>query len=357
MLQFRKSGFERGIFMIEYTKGNMFDSGADCMVNTVNCEGFMGKGIAYQFKMRFPENFKSYEKACRSHKLTVGTMHYYVEDGITIVNFPTKDKWRADSKMEYIEDGMDAFVKILPQLNVKKIVIPPLGCGNGGLQWGDVKAVIERKLQNLSEQYDFVIYEPSQNYRAKSKQPPKVSVSALVILDIRMQLEKANGLRLQKACYFTNYFYNDNYFKFDKYKYGPYSYAVDIVAKNLGEYQEYYALENSEDTFNHIYQVICSVKTNRQYNKIHQAVKKAVAFVNEIEDDKKLEGVATVAYLVETGRPKNQEELIQAFDEWSEYKAKKFSDAYIAECIRYLEEKNIIISDLCGNYELAKNVW
>lgn len=89
--------------MITYTKGNMFESDADCLVNTVNCEGFMGKGIAYQFKVRFPENNKSYIKACKSGELTVGKVHYYVEDGITIVNFPTKDKWRANSKIEYIE--------------------------------------------------------------------------------------------------------------------------------------------------------------------------------------------------------------------------------------------------------------
>ena len=86
--------------MIEYTKGNMFDSDADCLVNTVNCEGYMGKGIAYQFKMRFPENNKSYVKACKSGKLTVGQMHYHVEEGITIINFPTKKKWRENSKIE-----------------------------------------------------------------------------------------------------------------------------------------------------------------------------------------------------------------------------------------------------------------
>lgn len=343
--------------MIKYTKGNMFESGADCLVNTVNCEGFMGKGVAYQFKMRFPGNFKSYEKACKNHALSVGTIHYYVEDGITIVNFPTKDKWRADSRIEYIKKGLDAFVKVLPELKVKKIAIPPLGCGNGGLLWDDVKMVIEDKLQDFSTEYEFIIYEPSRNYQAKPKQAPKVNVSALVLLDIRMQLNKLSQLRLQKACYFTNYFYNDNYFQFKKYKYGPYSHAVDIVAKSLGEYQEYYGLENAEDTFDHIYQVICSDKTNRKFKELHQATQKAVAFVNEIEDDKKLEGVATVAYLVEVSHPLDREELIQAFDEWSEYKAKKFSDAYIGECINYLEDKNIISVDLCGNYELAKCVW
>ena len=115
--------------MIKYVKGNMFEYEADCLINTVNCEEFMGKGIAYQFKMRFPENNKSYVKACKSGELTVGKVHYYIEDGITIINFPTKDKWREKSKMEYIQNGMDSFLNILPELHVKRIAIPPLGCG------------------------------------------------------------------------------------------------------------------------------------------------------------------------------------------------------------------------------------
>ena len=103
--------------MIEYVKGNMFECDADCLINTVNCEGFMGKGIAYQFKLRFPENNKSYIKACKSGELKVGKVHYYIEDNITIVNFPTKNKWREDSRIEYIETGL---VLLDIRLNLKK---------------------------------------------------------------------------------------------------------------------------------------------------------------------------------------------------------------------------------------------
>ena len=135
--------------MISYTKGNMFESNADCLINTVNCEGFMGKGIAYQFKLKFPENNKDYIKACKSGRLKVGTLHYFVENGITIINFPTKDKWREPSRMSYIETGMDSLISLLPDLNVATIAIPPLGCGNGGLVWDEVKQLIEKKLRRL----------------------------------------------------------------------------------------------------------------------------------------------------------------------------------------------------------------
>lgn len=340
--------------MITYTKGNMFESGADCLINTVNCEGFMGKGIAYQFKMRFPENNKSYIRACKSGELTVGKIHYYIEDGITIVNFPTKNKWRANSKIEYIEDGMDYFVSILPELGVKKIAIPPLGCGNGGLLWTDVKRIIEDKITNLADEYDFVIYEPSISYKAMPKRPPQMNVSALVLLDIRMNLKRFNRIRLQKAGYFVNLFLQKDYFKFDKWKYGPYAHSIDIVARNINEYQQYYELKSSQETFKHVYQMICSEKVDSKFNKLHVAVKQATEYTNAISTDKKLEGVTTVLYLVQDGESKNKEQLIKEFKGWSEDKSSRFSDQYIEECITYLEETSIISLDICRNYELTR---
>lgn len=340
--------------MIEYTKGNMFECNADCLVNTVNCEGFMGKGIAYQFKMRFPENNKSYVKACKSGTLTVGKVHSYFEEGITIINFPTKDKWRENSKMEYIEKGMDSLVELLPALTVKRIAIPPLGCGNGGLAWAEVKKIIQKKISNIADNYDFLIFEPSVSYSAIPKKPPQISLSGLVLLDIRLNLKRFNHIRLQKAGYFTNLFLEEDYFKYDKWKYGPYSHSVDIVARSIKEYQEYYGIEDSRTTFEQIYRVICSEKVDGKFDKLHYAVKKSTEYVNAIQTDKKLEGVATVLYLVQNGEPKNREQLIESFKEWSTDKANRFSDKYILECIEYLEETLIISEDICGNYELAR---
>lgn len=341
--------------MIEYRIGNLFECNADCLINTVNCEGFMGKGIAYQFKVRFPENNKSYIKACKSGELTVGKVHCYREDGITIVNFPTKNKWRENSKIEYIETGMDYFIKILPELGVKKIAIPPLGCGNGGLLWTDVKKIIEDKIINFTDKYDFIIFEPSTSYKVIPKKPPQISVSGLVLLDIRLNLKKFNRIRLQKAGYFVNLFLEEEYFKFDKWKYGPYSHSIDIVARNIKEYQDYYGIDNSRMTFEQIYQVICSEKVDNKFNKLHIAVKKSTEYINVIQTDKKLEGIATVLYLVQDGMPKNREQLIESFKSWSEDKANRFSDKYISECINYLEDTSIISPDICGNYELTKN--
>ncbi len=317
----------------------------------------MGKGVAYQFKMRFPENNKSYVKACKSGELAVGKVHSFMEEGITIINFPTKNKWRESSKMEYIEKGMEAFVELLPKLAVKKIAIPPLGCGNGGLDWAEVKKVVENKIFDIAARYDFVIFEPSFSYSAMPKKPPKISLSGLVLLDIRLNLKRFNSIRLQKAGYFTNIFLEEEYFKYDKWKYGPYSHAVDIVARNIKEYQNYYGIDNSQKTFEQIYQMICSEKVDRKFDKLHVAVKKSTEYVNAIQTDKKLEGVSTVLYLVQNGKPKNKEQLISSFKEWSEDKAKRFSEKYIEGCKNYLEQTFIISVDICGNYELAGNAF
>lgn len=149
--------------MFKYVIGDILKSSSDCIVNTVNCEGYMGKGIAYQFKLKFPENNESYKNACRNKSLTIGKLHCYVENNKTIINFPTKDKWRQKSKYEYIEKGMVELVNLLPKLDIHSIAIPPLGCGNGGLLWENVKKIILDSLKPLANDYEFVLYEPSKN--------------------------------------------------------------------------------------------------------------------------------------------------------------------------------------------------
>ena len=343
--------------MIEFVTGNIFESGADCLINTVNCEGFMGKGIAYQFKMRFPQNNLDYVKACKSGKLRIGIIHYYKEDGLWVVNFPTKDKWRENSKIDYIEKGLDQLLKFIIEYNPKVIAIPPLGCGNGGLEWYVVKNIIIEKLKNIEQEYTFLVYEPSVSYKAISKQAPAISVSGLALLQIRVHLKKFNALRLQKAGYFTNYFLEEEYFKFDKWKCGPYSHAIDIVARSLNEYQKYYGLTNSEDTYEQAYKVICSKKTEEKLEKLMPAIEKATAYINQISTDKKLEGISTVLFIIQKNHQILQEDIIRLFREWSEDKAKRFSENYMIECIDYLDQTGIIAKDIWGSYEVSANIW
>ena len=219
----------------------------------------------------------------------------------------------------------------------------------------DRSKIVENKIYDISDKYDFIIFEPSTSYSATPKKPPQISVSGLVLLDIRLNLKRFNNIRLQKAGYFTNLFLEEEYFKYDKWKYGPYSHSVDIVARNIKEYQEYYGIDNSQATFEQIYQIICSEKVDSKFDKLHIAVKKSTEYVNAIRTDKKLEGISTVLYLVRNGKKKNKEQLIKSFKEWSIDKANRFSDKYILECIDYLEQTLIISVDICGNYELRRD--
>ncbi|WP_283750893.1 type II toxin-antitoxin system antitoxin DNA ADP-ribosyl glycohydrolase DarG [Bacillus cereus] len=154
--------------MLKFTTGNLFEYGykVDAIVNTVNCVGVMGKGIALEFKKRYPENFNYYKKVCSNKELLPGKMLMFLQNSNGypryIVNFPTKNHWRYPSKIEYISDGLDDLVNQIKKHSIQSISIPALGCGNGGLDWEDVKKLIKEKLQHLDD-VEIIVYEPSSN--------------------------------------------------------------------------------------------------------------------------------------------------------------------------------------------------
>lgn len=312
----------------------------------------MGKGIAYQFKLRYPENNKAYMRACKSGELHIGSLYSCFEDDKLIVNFPTKNKWREKSQMRYIQIGLDLLVSLIKEKGIKSIALPPLGCGNGGLVWNDVKQLIEEKMSVVTDECDVIVFAPSMSYKAVGKEAPKLSVSSLVLLQIKMHLKDWGFLRMQKTCFFVNYYLREEYFKFDKWKYGPYSHSIDVVAKRIKEYQIFYDLKDSNTTYKLAYQVVVSKKTEEKLLKLLPAIKKAADYVNAIEDNHDLEGIATVLYLVKTNEEMSKEKILKLFKEWSEDKAARFSEQQIIDCMNYLVETGILVKNLCGIYEL-----
>ena len=137
--------------MLKFVSGNMFDSNADVLINTINCVGIMGKGIALAFKNKYPDMFATYRQLCRYDKISPGSIWpYYTDDFKIIVNFPTKDHWINPSEYSYIENGLKKLRTYLLQCHRGSIVaIPALGCGNGGLDWNRVKQMIEEQLSDL----------------------------------------------------------------------------------------------------------------------------------------------------------------------------------------------------------------
>lgn len=139
--------------------GNMFESHAQTLVNTVNCVGVMGKGIALDFKNKYPEMFKEYSQLCAQNRVKPGVPYYYSDLlGASVINFPTKDHWRSPSKLSYIKNGLEWFRNNYQQLGITSIAFPPLGCGNGGLPWTVVGPLMYKMLSDLP--IDIEIYAP-----------------------------------------------------------------------------------------------------------------------------------------------------------------------------------------------------
>ena len=135
--------------MIEYIVGDIFESPAQVIVNTVNTVGVMGKGLALSFKKRYPQMFERYKNVCEKNLFTIGKLMLFYEPDHWILLFPTKENWRNPSKLEYIEKGLMKFVQTYAEKNITSIAFPRLGCGNGELDWNDVKPLMEKYLKSL----------------------------------------------------------------------------------------------------------------------------------------------------------------------------------------------------------------
>ena len=142
--------------MIKEIRGNLLEANAEAFVNAVNCAGVMGKGIALQFRQKFSEDyFKDYKCACQNGDLTIGKVQVYSLNSKTnpsfIVNFPTKNHWREKSRIEYIKSGMQSLVETIEKYKIKSIAMPALGCGLGGLDWDNVKSLIEKAFAQMPD--------------------------------------------------------------------------------------------------------------------------------------------------------------------------------------------------------------
>ena len=149
--------------MIYSVCGDIFASDAEALTNPVNCVGVMGKGLALQFKHRFPDNFKAYREACNNSEVKVGRMFVFglqrQRNPRWIINFPTKNHWLYPSKLEYISEGLRDLVTVVKDKGMKSIAIPALGCANGGLDWSVVDKLIRTAMQKL-EHVNVLLFEP-----------------------------------------------------------------------------------------------------------------------------------------------------------------------------------------------------
>ena len=219
--------------MIEFTTGDILRADAEALVNTVNCVGIMGRGVALQFKNAFPANFKAYEAACVREEVQPGKMFVFETRKLTgpkfIVNFPTKRHWRGKSRMEDIDSGLKALVEEVRNRGIRSIAIPPLGSGLGGLNWADVRPRIEAALRGVNDLH-VIIFEPnSAPVATKSREVPNMSPgrAALVVLVHRylggLMDPFVTLLEIHKLMYFMQEAGEPLRLKYAKAPYGPYA--------------------------------------------------------------------------------------------------------------------------------------
>lgn len=223
--------------MITYRTGDLLAAGTQALVNTVNTVGVMGKGIALQFAERYKENLRVYQAACKCGTLVPGTMLVVRDQDLQgerlIINFPTKKDYKHKSKYEYIESGLAALVAVIAEHNIRSIAVPPLGCGNGGLDWEVVKPMIERHLGALDA--EVVVYEPSAHVREALRGEPtreaKLTPARTVLLAALFQYERTGGFAnlfvANKLAYFLQRLGESSLkLKFEPARYGPYTDAI-----------------------------------------------------------------------------------------------------------------------------------
>ena len=224
--------------MIRFTQGNLLEAEVEAIVNTVNTVGVMGKGIALMFKDKFPENFRAYAAACKRGEVQIGQMFVTPSPELSgprwIINFPTKKHWRQPSKLEWIIEGLKDLRAVIQEKKIRSIAIPPLGSGNGGLEWSDVRAQIETALGAL-ENVNIVVYEPTRKYQnvAKGRGVEKLTPARALIAEMIRRYSllglECSILEVQKLAWMLNRVIDQSDVKnplnlaFKADKYGPYA--------------------------------------------------------------------------------------------------------------------------------------
>jgi O-acetyl-ADP-ribose deacetylase (regulator of RNase III) len=344
--------------MLEYKTGDILTEDSEALVNTVNCVGIMGRGIALQFKNTFPENFRSYAAACERNEVQPGRMYVFDTGRLTnpryIINFPTKRHWRGKSRMEDIERGLAALAEEIRSRRIRSIAIPPLGSGLGGLDWSEVRPRIEATLKEFTE-LRAVIFEPSDRSADKkvnrSSNVPKMTPgrAALVglmhrylggLLDPFITL-----LEVHKLMYFMQYAGEPLRLRFTKGSYGPYAENLRHVLKAV-EGHLVSGYDDGGDAPDKQLNLVpgalddaISFLKNRTDTQTHFA--RVSALVDGFESPFGLELLSTVHWIASTEPVRSVDDVVVHTYAWNDRK-KQFSRRQIALAVDVLSRKEWI---------------
>lgn len=344
--------------MIEITKGNLLEADTEALVNTVNCMGFMGKGIALQFKKAFPLNFTAYQKACRAKEVQPGRMFIY-PTGMPgnpryIINFPTKRHWRGKSRIEDIESGLKALVAEVLERKIASIAVPPLGCGLGGLDWGRVRSLIMASFSELPNVH-VLLFEPSgtpvaQDMPIGTDRPRLTVARALFIRLMREYAEKGYRLTLleiQKLAYFLQEAGQPLRLRFGTGHYGPYAPNLNKVLEVLeGHFTSGYGDSQRPDV--EIRLLEGASKEAGDYLEGHEAEHERLSRVNALVDGFMtpygMELLSSAHWLAEHGKPRARtaEDVVTGMAAWNPRKRRMFRPEHIRIAWERLDQEGWI---------------
>ncbi len=339
--------------MIQFKQGNLLAETTEALVNTVNCVGVMGKGIAWQFKQAFPENFREYKNACDAEKVKPGQMFIFATHQILpkyIINFPTKRHWREKSQIANIESGLIALVAEVKRLAIRSIAIPPLGCGNGGLDWREVKPLIVAAFAELTE-VEVIIFEPNGAPVAAEIQVahsmPKMTMARALFIRL-LELYGIPGYRLtkleiQKLAYFLQVSGEPLKLRYVKHQFGPYADNLNHVLQALeGHYIRGYGdrSQNSE-----IYVLAAGRQAADRFLSEHpdrcDRLERVSNLIAGFETPYGMEMLATIHWVAmeDPQAASHCDRAVQRVQEWSERKRNIFKPKHLRQAWERLQSQ------------------
>ena len=343
--------------MIRYKTGDLFNDDAEAIVNTVNCVGVMGRGIALQFKKRYPDNFKAYEAYCKLGKMEPGHMFVYEMNTFInpkyIINFPTKRHWRGESRIEDIESGLIDLVKVIKDYGITSVAIPPLGSGLGGLDWNVVKDKIEKALANI-EGVDVIVYEPSgapkaedmaRNKKAPQMTPGRAALVGLINRYLKGLLDPfVTLLEVHKLMYFLQSAGENLRLDYVKYKYGPFAKNLSHVLDAVEGHMLMGYADGGNNPTKQLELIPGAAKDAEEFLRFQPTTRQHMEQVSKLIDGFEtpfgLELLATVHWLVQNGA-NSIDAVMSEMYAWNQHK-KQFSERQIVIALTALSKQKWI---------------
>ncbi len=341
---------------MKYITGNLLEAGTQALVNTVNTVGVMGKGIALQFKERFPTNYKLYADVCKKGTIQIGKMFVVIEPTLQgekiIINFPTKTEWFKKSQYNYIEEGLKDLAKVIDQYAIQSIAIPPLGCGNGGLKWEKVKSLMEKYLGNIKN-VSIQIYEPNEAVKEilqneQAKKHIGLTPARAMLLYSLYRYEKlgevATVFAANKLAYFLQKSGENLKLQFVPYTYGPYAQAVEKVLYALNgkylkgmEQMKARPFEPLQLNWERYEEVENYIHTNLSAGQ-KQRLNNLFRVIEGFESTLSLEILSSTHYLINKNPKATHNEILKEMQNWNERKRNLIKEEYISIALDHLKD-------------------